>query len=146
MTFIDDINTRITASDKQKAVCAAIYARDGGEIMRFTGISQIFEAREFISEHPSILLSGIFYDPNKDGSTTHDRPQYINMLKDIEDENIELIITKSMRCLNTSIYNVAILARLLLSKKVAIYQLDNHSFCSIDFYNMFKKLADTRHL
>lgn len=146
MTFIDDINTRITATDKQKPVCAAIYARDGGDIKSFMGIAQILEAREFISNHPNILLSGIFYDSNKDGETTHDRPKYLNMLKDIEDEMIELIIAKSKRYLNTNLYNTAILFRLLASKKIAVYCLDNHSLCSIDFYNMSKNLADMRHL
>ena len=144
MTFIDDIKTRIASKDNPKKVCAVIYARDCRDYKHNLGGSQIDAGREYIANHPNIYLYRIYYDQNDDGSTTHHRINYINMLKDIEEDQVELIITDSPQCLNTDIHTTAALIRLLLSKKVAIYCLDGHRFCDIGFYDMFKRLADSR--
>ncbi|MCR5201841.1 MAG: recombinase family protein [Lachnospiraceae bacterium] len=107
---------------------AVIYARVSteNEGQKESCANQVALAKNYIMTHRNIILKGIFVDDGISGKDDYSRPDYNKMLQMIENENIDLIITKSLSRLNRNELKSLMLESLLIQNEATILTLEDN--------------------
>ncbi len=143
VNYATNIRDRIFSADKTAPVYAAIYARvsTDNEGQKESCANQVDMATTFIAQHPNIILKGTYIDDGVSGKSDYGRPQYNNLLRAIELDKIDLIITKSMSRLNRDEYNSFGLINLLREKDATIYTIEDA--CLHDFEDRKERIFNS---
>ena len=128
MTYADDIKSRIFSLSPQKKIRAAIYARvsTDNEGQKNSCQNQIEMAKSFIILHPNITLFKVYIDDGLSAKNDFNRPQYNQLLDDIDNQRIDLVIAKSMSRLNRNEFNSLVLMELMIKNNVTILTLEDN--------------------
>ncbi|MBR3241356.1 MAG: recombinase family protein [Parasporobacterium sp.] len=143
MTYAKEIKERIYSPSIVSPVRAGIYARvsTDNDSQKESCMNQVEMAESFIREHPNITLQRTYIDDGISGKSDYNRPEYNQMLRDVEAGKLDLIIVKALSRLNRDEYNSLALINLLREKEVTILTLEDS--CVHDFEDRKERLFNS---
>ena len=101
MNYAEEIKKRINDTNTE-SVKAVIYARVSTDTdgQKESCANQVDLAKKYIESHPNIYLMNVYVDDGISGKNDFNRPQYNEMVEEIETGGVDLIITKALSRLN----------------------------------------------
>ena len=136
MNTIEQIKSFINSpADPAKRVKAVFYGRvsTDNEGQAESCDNQLSMCEQYITHHPNVELLDRLVDEGISGKNASTRPDFLQLLKYIESEEIDLIITKSQSRLERSTEVSSMLRRVCKHHKVAILTLETGEI--LDFSN-----------
>lgn len=119
-----DLTGSVTLNSlKEKKLKVAAYVRVSteDEIQNFSFSSQYKHYYKEIEENPNWSFAGIYAEKGKSGTRTERRVQFINMIKNALDGEIDLILTKSISRFARNTVDTLKYVRKLKEKNIAVY-------------------------
>ena len=120
-------------------VRAAVYARVStrNEGQKDSCNNQVKTASDFISDHKNIALlkAHVFVDNGISGKSVTNRPGYLNLMRSVEDRNIDLIIVKTCSRLFRSTLDAQIFLTKLLTNSVVLFTLEDNKVWDFESQN-----------
>ena len=120
-------------------VRAAVYARVStrNEGQKDSCDNQIKTAYDFVSDHKNISLppSHVFVDNGISGKSVTNRPEYLKLMRSVENQNIDLIIVKTCSRLFRSTLDAQVFLTKLLTNNVVLLTLEDNKIWDFESQN-----------
>ena len=120
-------------------VRAAVYARVStrNEGQKDSCDNQVKTATDFVTDHKNLTLSSslVFVDNGMSGKSVTNRPEYLRLMRSVEDRSIDLIITKTCSRLFRSTLDAQIFLSKLLTNNVVLLTLEDHKVWDFEDQN-----------
>ena len=127
MSYINDLKNRFNASERTAdPVRVALYTRVSTTHKGQEDSPEHQEemCRNYLANHPNVLLLRTLCDHGLSGTNEINRPMYNRLLKMIEDREIDLVIVKDSSRLNRNMFGNEHLKSLMIRSHCSILYLD----------------------
>lgn len=120
-------------------VRATVYARVStrNEGQKDSCDNQVKTANDFVTDHKNLTLSSslVFVDNGMSGKSVTNRPEYLRLMRSVENRSIDLIITKTCSRLFRSTLDAQIFLTKLLTNNVVLLTLEDHKVWDFEDQN-----------
>ena len=152
MNYAEEIKKRINDTNTE-SVKAVIYARVSTDTdgQKESCANQVDLAKKYIESHPNIYLMNVYVDDGISGKNDFNRPQYNEMVEEIETGGVDLIITKALSRLNRDQLNSLQLTSILIEYNTTVLTLEDgqvHDFedMNSDLLHSIKYAIDAQYV
>ena len=152
MNYAEEIKKRINDTNTE-SVKAVIYARVSTDTdgQKESCANQVDLAKKYIESHPNIYLMYVYVDDGISGKNDFNRPQYNEMVEEIETGGVDLIITKALSRLNRDQLNSLQLTSILIEYNTTVLTLEDgqvHDFedMNSDLLHSIKYAIDAQYV